>query len=100
MHYWPLTPIMRSSELKLEYKHQIAGLGKPGAQMSYEAMASCRDIAYKMPPCTSLVVVCSEGAPMRRVYLKRPPREEWNALERGGFVDAFNNFGFVMDALH
>lgn len=100
MNYWPLMPLMRSPELKTEYKHQIASLGKPGAQMSFEALQACRDLACKTPGCTSLVLICSEGAPMRRVYLKYPTREEWGALERGGFVTAFNNFGFMMDALH
>jgi len=37
---------------------------------------------------------------MRRVFLSYPSFEQWMSLERGGFVEMWDDFGFVMDALH
>jgi hypothetical protein len=37
---------------------------------------------------------------MRCVYLSYPDYGQWTALERGGFVEMWDDFGFVMDALH
>lgn len=100
MNYWALTPVMRSFELKPEHRFELGTLGTRNAQISEGALTAAYEITRKLPACTSLVIVCSEGAPMRRAYLKRPTCEDFSALERGGFVTAFNNFGFVMDALH
>jgi hypothetical protein len=42
----------------------------------------------------------SFGVGVRRVNLSYPSFEQWVALERGGFVEVWDEFGFVMDALH
>lgn len=100
MYYWPLAPMLRSPELQPEHKADLMTLGTAHATMSESTLTACHRLACKLPACKSLVIMSSEGAPMRRVYLKHPTNEEWDALERGGFVTAFNNFGFIMDALH
>lgn len=83
-----------------EQRHELMSLSATYAMMSESTLVACHNAACKLPASTSLVLVCSENVPMRRVYLKRPTREEWFSLERGGFVTAFDNFGFIMDALH
>lgn len=93
MYYWPTSAIMQG--LRPEQRCELMSL-----HISENTMVACHDLACNLPACTSLAVICSEGAPMRRVYLERPTAENWLALERGGFMIAFNNFGFVMDALH
>jgi hypothetical protein len=67
---------------------------------SLQTIAACHALTSKIPACTSLALICSEGAGMRRVYLNYPDFEQWTALERGGFVEMWDEFGFVMDALH
>jgi hypothetical protein len=68
--------------------------------MSQLMMIACHNATSKIPACTSLAVIRSEGAGMRRVYLSYPSYDQWIALERGGFVEMWDDFGFVMDALH
>lgn len=95
--YWPTSIMLRSQELRPEQKLELKNheLG-----MSESTLVACHNLACRLPACTSMAVICSENAPMRRVYLRHPSDADWLALERSGFVMAFNNFGFVMDALH
>lgn len=93
--YWPasavaqrLTPI------------QQAELANAQRGLCINTMAACHLVTSRLPACTSLAFVCSEGVGMRRVYLNYPSFEQWIALERGGFVEVWDDFGFVMDALH
>lgn len=94
MQYWPTMTILQGL-LRPEQRCELMSL-----QISENTMGACYNLACKLPACKSLVVICSEGAEMRRVYLERPTAENWIALERGGFMTAFDNFGFIMDALH
>jgi hypothetical protein len=90
--YWPASEVaqhVKSTELL-----------NPQLGISIWTMAACHAATSKIPACTSLAFMCSEGAGMRRVYLSYPSFEQWAALERGGFVEMWDNFGFVMDALH
>ena len=99
MNYWSTSQIMQ--ELKEpEYRRELASLSTEYAIMSAYGLAACHAAARKLEPCTSLMLVYSEAAPLRRIYLERPTQKDWIALERSGFVTAFDCFGFVMDALH
>ena len=68
--------------------------------MSWQTMQACHAVTSTIPACTSLAVIRSEGAGLRRVYLSYPDYKQWIALVRGGFVEMWDGFGFVMDALH
>jgi len=99
MNYWPSSQIMH--ELKEpQYRRELMSIGTERVFMSAYVLDACHEAACKLEPCTSLVLVCSEAAPIRRVYLHHPTQKDWIALERSGFVTAFDLFGFVMDALH
>ena len=63
-------------------------------------MRACHNVTSKVAADTTLALVCSEGADVRRVYLQYPSFEQWVALERSGFVELWDEFGFIMDALH
>ena len=92
--YWPTSAVMY--RLELRYKAEIMNRDV----MSRETMNACHAVTSKIPACTSLAVIRSEGAGLRRVYLSYPSFDQWIALERGGFVEMWDDFGFVMDALH
>ena len=101
MNYWPASLFIRSPHLLPAGQWEIANIGRPGAVISESTLIACHQIAETTPGSgASLVLICSEGAPVRRVYLSRPADAEWAALERGGFVANGGNFGFVLDALH
>lgn len=101
MNYWPLSAMLWSAELSPAQKNELLTIGTAHAIMSESTLTACYNLACKTPSYGGhLTVVSSEGVPLRRVYFERPTRIEWEALERGGFCTAFNNFGFVMDALH
>ena len=95
--YWPTCTMLRYGELsqhqKLEVMNSYLGI-------SERTMAACYRATSKIPADRSLAVVSSQGAGMRRVYLHYPDFAQWTALERGGFVEIWDEFGFVMDALH
>jgi hypothetical protein len=93
--YWPTSAVAQRLE-----PGQRAELASPQLGMSMFTMAACHLVTSKIPACTALVVICSKGAGVRRVYLNHPDYEQWVALERGGFVEMWDDFGFVMDALH
>ena len=101
MQYWPASLFIRSPHLLPAGQWEIANIGRPGAAISESTLVACHQIAETTPGSgASLVLICSEGAPVRRAYLNRPTDVEWTALERGGFVANGGNFGFVLDALH
>lgn len=82
-----------SEDQKAEVMNARLGISEP-------TMVACHRATSKIPPDMSLAVVSSQGAGMRRVYLHYPDFAQWIALERGGFVEIWDEFGFVMDALH
>lgn len=92
--YWPTSAVMY--RLESQYKAEIMTQDI----MSRQTMTACHAATSKIPACTSLAVICSEGAGMRRVYLSHPDYNQWMALERGGFMEMWDDFGFVMDTLH
>lgn len=63
-------------------------------------MWACHRATSNVVPDTTLAFIFSEGVAARRVYLQHPNFEQWFALERGGFVEIWDDFGFVMDVLH
>ena len=101
MNYWPASLFIRSPYLLPAGQWEIVNIGRPGAVISESTLVACHQIAETTPGSgASLVLICSEGAPVCRAYLSRPTDAEWAALERGGFVANGGNFGFVLDALH
>lgn len=91
--YWPTSAVMH--RLEPRQKVEIMNFGA-----SWQTMRACHAVTNKIPACTSLAIVASKGAEPRRVYLSYPDYDQWMALERGGFVEMWDDFGFVMDALH
>lgn len=101
MNYWPVSLFLGSPFLTQESKEELLAIGQPGTVLSQKVMVACHQIAAQSPDNgASMVLICNEDAPTRRVYLRQPSNENWLALERGGFVAAHNGFGFVLDALH
>ena len=101
MLYWPISLFLRNPHLTLQSKQELMSVGTVGAVVSEATMVACHQIAERsLHNGTSLVLVCNEGAPLRRAYLARPSDEDWQALERGGFVSDGIDFGFTLDALH
>jgi hypothetical protein len=68
--------------------------------ISASTMDACYRATSKLPADKSIAIMESFGVGVRRVYLSYPSFEQWAALERGGFVEVWDEFGFVMDALH
>ena len=93
--YWPTFAVMQRLA-----PTQQAELTNAQQGLCMNTMAACHLVTSKIPACTSLAFVRSENVGMRRVYLNYPSFEQWIALERGGFVEMWDDFGFVMDALH
>ena len=101
MMYWPTSLFLHSPFLMEQGRRELMAVGAPGVVLSQSTMNACHQIARQSPHNgISMVLVCSEGAPLRRAYLERPSMENWLALERGGFVADGQNFGFTLDALH
>ncbi len=93
--YWPTAAV--AERLTPQQQAEIADAQRG---VSLYTIAACHAITSKIPACTSLAVVQAQGVGMRRVYLSYPSFEQWAALERGGFMEIWDDFGFVMDALH
>jgi len=93
--YWPTTAVMQA--LTQEQRTEIINsrLGIP-----VRTMHECYRVTSTIPADVTLALVCSKNAGVRRVYLQYPSYEQWIALERGGFVEVWDEFGFIMDALH
>lgn len=93
--YWPTAAVVQHLDGYQRIELVNANLG-----MSQLAMIAYHNATSKIPACTSLAIIASKGAGLRRVYLSYPSFDQWIALERGGFVEMWDHFGFVMDALH
>lgn len=93
--YWPTLAVMQRLDAA-----QRRELINARAGISWPTMQACHKVTEKLTPCTSMVVIQSEGAGMRRAYLEHPSYEQWVELERGGFIEMWDDFGYVMDVLH
>lgn len=93
--YWPTRTVMRALTEEQRVEIMNAHRGIPA-----HTMVACHYVTSKLPADTTLAIIRSEGAGTRRVYLQYPSYEQWVALEQGGFIETWNEFGFVMDALH
>lgn len=100
MRYWPIAPMMDSPNLQDWQKSELTFLKSGRGRTSESTLQVCHTLALNTIACTSMLLIRSQDAPFRRVYVKHPTRENWLALERGGFVDTHDGFGFIMDALH
>lgn len=69
------------------------------AGISESTFALCRELTSKMQGC-DITMMCTEDAPLKRVYLKHPTRENWLALELEVFIDTGEGFGLNVEALH
>jgi hypothetical protein len=94
--YWPTSVVMRY--LTAPQKAELINPTKRG--ISWTTMQACHRATSKLPADTALTAIYSEGIGTRRVYLQFPSYEQWMALERGGFMEVWDDFGFIMDALH
>lgn len=101
MRYWPLSIVAHSPLLPPAYAGEVHRACATAA-MSHGAFMACSDVAaHTRAVETSLVIIESVNAPMRRVYSEYPNFDEWIRLERGGFIQNDQGFfGFVLDALH
>jgi hypothetical protein len=93
--YWPTAVVVQRLA-----PTQQAEISNAQRGLCLQTMTACHAATSKIPACTSLAFMQSQGAGMRRVFLSYPSFEQWIALERGGFVEMWDDFGFVMDALH
>lgn len=98
MKYWPVNAFLNHRRTPMGCRLEL--LNVAGLRLSEESLVACHQLSMTIPACTSLALICSEGAPTRRVYLKHPTMENWLQIERGGFIDTGEGFGFLMDALH
>lgn len=95
--YWPTSAIMR--ELPQEHRSKIMCAPRVGG-IPAPTMVECYRATGRIVADTTIAFVFSEGVTARRVYLQTPSFEQWHALERSGFVEMWDEFGFVIDALH
>lgn len=101
MLYWPTSLFL--PHLTEQSKQELAAVGQPGVVLSHSTMAACYQVAAHNPLGVDsglLVLIRNEGTPARRAYLAHPNDDDWQALERGGFVADSYGFGFTLDALH
>lgn len=100
MKYWPVSTMLNAGFLGPDQKQDLVQALRDRRPVSYPTLVACHRTADAVAGYTSLTLLYSEGAPFRRVYVKHPTMGEWLALERGGFIDAFGDFGYVEDAIH
>lgn len=93
--YWPTSAVMQHLDPMQKHHVENAIQGIP-----QRTMLACHNVTSKLPADTTLTLIYSEGVASRRVYLQYPTCEQWVALERSGFVEASDTFGFILDALH
>lgn len=93
--YWPTAAVVEYLDGYQRIELANASLG-----MSQLMMIACHNATSRIPACTSLAIISSKGAGLRRVYLSYPDHAQWMALERGGFMEMWDDFGFILDALH
>lgn len=98
--YWPLSVIAHSPLLHHVHTWELM-CAYHAKSLTESAMHASHQVAAETASFdTSLVVIHSEDAPMRRVYLAYPSFDDWARLERGGFIATADTFGLVIDALH
>lgn len=98
MKYWPTSVI--AARLPPEQRAEVVRLDKNMIAMSHAAMVACHQTAFNIPADTSIAIIQSENAMLRRTYLNRPAVGEFERLERSGFIDTGSGFCFIQDGLH
>jgi hypothetical protein len=93
--YWPTSAVARHLT-----PPEQAELADPRRGITRPTMAACHRATSTIPADTTLTLMYTEGIGSRRIYLQFPSFEQWMALERGGFVEVSDDFGFILDALH
>lgn len=94
--YWPASKVMQ--HLKPEQQFQVMNAVRLGIPRN--TMEACHYATSKIPADTTLALIHSEGIGSRHVYLRYPTYEQWMALERDGFVEVWDDFGYVINGLH
>lgn len=100
MRYWPLSlmatdPRMHHSvtwELMCVYVTPVLSQGTMDACASLAAMTATEDVR--------MVIVHTLDASTKRCYLAPPSADHFMRLERAGFVQGSDFFGFSIDSLH
>jgi hypothetical protein len=100
MKYWPSMHMMNCGRLEFRHRVHLSALLSRRAPIPHETMTALHKVACTLPACTSMALIFSEGAPVRRTYLRHPTQENWLQLERGGFIATDEDFAFILDALH
>ena len=95
--FWPVSIMLNSAALKPEQKLELTSYGT--AALSEQTFRICMYIA-SLAQGMDITMLSTEGVPLRRVYLKHPPLENWMRLERAVFIDTGCGFAFNVDALH
>ena len=93
--YWPTSAV--TAHLTPAQKAEIM---RAQVGISWPTMRACHKATSHIAADSTLTLICSEGVGVRRAYLQVPSFEQWMALERGGFVEVWDEFGFMVDALH
>ena len=94
--YWPTSAVAR--HLTPAQNAELARAAQFGIPL--QTMRAAHRVTTNLVAETALAVICSEGVGVRRVYTQFPSFEHWIALERGGFIEVWDDFGFMIDALH
>lgn len=99
MKYWPLSSI--APHVPSPYLAEIMR-GCAGLPVSHDAVRACSVAIQHVAPVSApnTVYVLSVNAPARRVFLRHPGPEEWEALERVGITDDGGMLAMIVDALH
>lgn len=95
--YWPVSMLMNSAALRPEQKLELLNFRISG--ISESTLQAVRNFTYQIEGA-DITMLHTEGATLRRVYLKHPTEKNWLALERHIFIDTGENFGFNVDILH
>jgi len=101
MKYWPFAQL--APLLPPEINFEIRCWQHTGKLASYVVGACARACQQVEPPHSpNMVIIESNGAPWRRVYVDYPTFDEWMALERGGVIEDTNATSLwpMIDALH
>lgn len=100
MRYWPYTVIAWSPLLSPPYRAELMRVNS-ASTLSDGLMLACCQCANETPTrSVPLAITYDINGRARFVYLERPTYEDWARLERGIFIQADGEFGFVVDALH
>lgn len=102
MNYWPLSVVVTSSLMPMTFGFELSRVYKT-CYLSPAAFMACGDVARHTTPraAPNLVIVESVNAPARQMFTGYPGQREWEALERGGVIEASNGMlHVIIDALH